>query len=131
MSKYQVLLRHKLNGQEVALSDHGLSRHIFTYLSPRDFVSYVRKHMLSPPIAGDAMREGKSPVIVDNTNTCAWEMKPYVNMVRVCVCACVCVGMHGVLHYYVFCCVLYVCVCVCVFSCVYVCRPSSMAIQWR
>ncbi|XP_061849561.1 NEDD4-binding protein 2-like 1 isoform X2 [Colius striatus] len=29
-----------------------------------------------------AMRSGKSPVIIDNTNIHAWEMKPYVMMAR-------------------------------------------------
>ena len=28
------------------------------------------------------MREGRTPVIIDNTNTTAWEMKAYVTMVR-------------------------------------------------
>lgn len=31
--------------------------------------------------AEDAMRDGRSPVIIDNTNIQAWEMKPYVQMV--------------------------------------------------
>ncbi|XP_029026130.1 NEDD4-binding protein 2-like 2 [Betta splendens] len=30
--------------------------------------------------AEDAMRDGRSPVIIDNTNIQAWEMKPYVEM---------------------------------------------------
>ncbi|KAK1169509.1 hypothetical protein AOXY_G8307 [Acipenser oxyrinchus oxyrinchus] len=30
--------------------------------------------------AGEAMDQGKSPVIIDNTNTQAWEMKPYVEL---------------------------------------------------
>ncbi|NXA37522.1 N42L2 protein, partial [Eudromia elegans] len=30
--------------------------------------------------AMQAMEEGKSPIIIDNTNTQAWEMKPYVEM---------------------------------------------------
>ncbi|CAM5076321.1 unnamed protein product, partial [Eretmochelys imbricata] len=29
-----------------------------------------------------AMKNGKSPVIIDNTNIHAWEMKPYVIMAR-------------------------------------------------
>lgn len=33
--------------------------------------------------AEDAMRDGRSPVIIDNTNIQAWEMKPYVRMVSV------------------------------------------------
>lgn len=31
--------------------------------------------------ARKAMKNGKSPVIIDNTNIHAWEMKPYVMMV--------------------------------------------------
>lgn len=27
------------------------------------------------------MKQGRSPVIIDNTNTQAWEMKPYVEVV--------------------------------------------------
>ncbi|NXF87822.1 N42L2 protein, partial [Eubucco bourcierii] len=30
--------------------------------------------------ARQAMEQGKSPVIIDNTNTQAWEMKPYVKV---------------------------------------------------
>ncbi|XP_070762397.1 NEDD4-binding protein 2-like 2 [Enoplosus armatus] len=30
--------------------------------------------------AKDAMHDGRSPIIIDNTNTQAWEMKPYVKM---------------------------------------------------
>ncbi|NWX12073.1 N42L2 protein, partial [Aegotheles bennettii] len=30
--------------------------------------------------AKQAMEQGKSPVIIDNTNTQAWEMKPYVEV---------------------------------------------------
>lgn len=32
--------------------------------------------------AKDAMQDGRSPIIIDNTNLQAWEMKPYVKMVR-------------------------------------------------
>lgn len=31
--------------------------------------------------AKQAINQGRSPVIIDNTNTQAWEMKPYVEMV--------------------------------------------------
>lgn len=31
--------------------------------------------------AQDAMQDGRSPIIIDNTNVQAWEMKPYVKMV--------------------------------------------------
>lgn len=32
--------------------------------------------------AKEAMKMGKSPIIIDNTNTQKWEFKPYVSMVR-------------------------------------------------
>lgn len=37
----------------------------------------------SPPtlLAREALQRRLSPVIIDNTNTAAWEMKPYVTMV--------------------------------------------------
>lgn len=31
--------------------------------------------------AKNAMHDGRSPIIIDNTNIQAWEMKPYVSMV--------------------------------------------------
>ena len=31
--------------------------------------------------AKNAMHDGRSPIIIDNTNVQAWEMKPYVSMV--------------------------------------------------
>ncbi|KAL7849133.1 hypothetical protein SRHO_G00207560 [Serrasalmus rhombeus] len=34
--------------------------------------------------AGDAMLRGRSPVIIDNTNIQAWEMKPYVTLALEC-----------------------------------------------
>lgn len=36
------------------------------------------------------MRDGRSPIIIDNTNIQAWEMKPYVRMVSVVLFVCVC-----------------------------------------
>lgn len=32
--------------------------------------------------ARQAMDQGRSPIIIDNTNTQAWEMKPYVEAVN-------------------------------------------------
>lgn len=34
-----------------------------------------------PLSAKNAMHDGRSPIIIDNTNIQAWEMKPYVSMV--------------------------------------------------
>lgn len=36
-----------------------------------------------PLSAENAMRDGRSPIIIDNTNLQAWEMKPYVRMVNI------------------------------------------------
>ena len=33
-------------------------------------------------LAKEAVAEGKNPVIIDNTNTQAWEMRFYVELVR-------------------------------------------------
>ncbi|XP_053728724.1 NEDD4-binding protein 2-like 2 isoform X1 [Synchiropus splendidus] len=37
-------------------------------------------HKWNQDRAEEAMREGRTPIIIDNTNTQAWEMKPYVHM---------------------------------------------------
>ncbi|NXI99928.1 N42L1 protein, partial [Psophia crepitans] len=39
-------------------------------------------HKWNQKRARKAMKNGKSPVIIDNTNIHAWEMKPYVMMAR-------------------------------------------------
>ncbi|XP_075583789.1 NEDD4-binding protein 2-like 1 isoform X2 [Pelecanus crispus] len=39
-------------------------------------------HKWNQKRAHEAMKNGKSPVIIDNTNIHAWEMKPYVMMAR-------------------------------------------------
>ncbi|XP_055460066.1 NEDD4-binding protein 2-like 2, partial [Psammomys obesus] len=39
-----------------------------------------RAHDWSQSRAKRAIAEGRSPVIIDNTNTQAWEMRPYVEM---------------------------------------------------
>ncbi|NWX84630.1 N42L1 protein, partial [Nothoprocta pentlandii] len=39
-------------------------------------------HRWNQARAEKAMKNGKSPVIIDNTNIHAWEMKPYVMMAR-------------------------------------------------
>ena len=41
----------------------------------------VHVHNMYLSLARDAMRTGNNPVIIDNTNTNAWEMKPYVLLV--------------------------------------------------
>lgn len=34
-------------------------------------------------LASDAFKQNISPIIIDNTNTQVWEMKPYVAMVNI------------------------------------------------
>jgi hypothetical protein len=34
-------------------------------------------------LASDAFKRNISPIIIDNTNTTSWEMKPYVAMVNI------------------------------------------------
>jgi hypothetical protein len=51
--------------------------------------------------AREAMKMGKSPIIIDNTNTQVWEFKPYINLVgKTCLSQCipVSVGLYYLLQ---------------------------------
>ncbi|NWV77777.1 N42L1 protein, partial [Dasyornis broadbenti] len=50
------------------------------YIFEPDFLEDA--HKWNQKRAHKAMKNGKSPVIIDNTNIHAWEMKPYVMMAR-------------------------------------------------
>ncbi|NXI44164.1 N42L1 protein, partial [Galbula dea] len=50
------------------------------YVFEPDFLEDA--HKWNQKRARKAMKNGKSPVIIDNTNIQAWEMKPYVMMAR-------------------------------------------------
>ncbi|NXH15786.1 N42L1 protein, partial [Bucco capensis] len=50
------------------------------YVFEPDFLEDA--HKWNQKRARKAMKSGKSPVIIDNTNIHAWEMKPYVMMAR-------------------------------------------------
>ncbi|NXJ84565.1 N42L1 protein, partial [Trogon melanurus] len=50
------------------------------YIFEPDFLEDA--HKWNQKRARKAMKKGKSPVIIDNTNIHAWEMKPYVMMAR-------------------------------------------------
>ncbi|NWU13190.1 N42L1 protein, partial [Cephalopterus ornatus] len=50
------------------------------YVFEPDFLEDA--HKWNQKRARKAMKKGKSPVIIDNTNIHAWEMKPYVIMAR-------------------------------------------------
>uniref|UniRef100_A0A8C8B325 N42L1 protein n=1 Tax=Otus sunia TaxID=257818 RepID=A0A8C8B325_9STRI len=50
------------------------------YMFEPDFLEDA--HKWNQKRAHKAMKNGKSPVIIDNTNIHAWEMKPYVMMAR-------------------------------------------------
>ncbi|XP_051535557.1 NEDD4-binding protein 2-like 2 [Myxocyprinus asiaticus] len=60
-------------------------------LSTDDYFFQENRYVFDPTLLGDAhdwnqkraeraMLEGRSPIIIDNTNVKAWEMKPYVEM---------------------------------------------------
>ncbi|XP_051253170.1 NEDD4-binding protein 2-like 2 [Dicentrarchus labrax] len=60
-------------------------------LSTDDYFAYREGYRYEPGLLGaahewnqrrakDAMQDGRSPIIIDNTNIQAWEMKPYVKM---------------------------------------------------
>lgn len=52
---------------------------LFTCSNLNYITAYL--HALFFIAAQQAMEQGRSPVIIDNTNTQAWEMKPYVEVV--------------------------------------------------
>nr|XP_060626834.1 NEDD4-binding protein 2-like 1 [Anolis sagrei ordinatus] len=58
--------------------------YFFTEDGTYEFDSYALEdaHKWNQKRARKAMKNGKSPVIIDNTNIHAWEMKPYVIMAR-------------------------------------------------
>ena len=69
----------------------GLHPNTGVFFNPSVLICYCREskyryiiNILSLSLARDAMKTGNSPVIIDNTNTNAWEMKPYVLLVSNC-----------------------------------------------
>ncbi|XP_043547992.1 NEDD4-binding protein 2-like 1 [Chiloscyllium plagiosum] len=73
-------LKHQFRGAVILSTDDYFIREDGSYL----FQKYLldEAHEWNHERAKSAMRQGRSPIIIDNTNTEAWEMKPYVNMAR-------------------------------------------------
>ncbi|XP_039574171.1 NEDD4-binding protein 2-like 2 isoform X4 [Passer montanus] len=72
----RVLLGQSCDGVVLSTDDYFRQQHGYTYNAAQlgDAHEWNRKR------AKQAMEQGKSPVIIDNTNTQAWEMKPYVEV---------------------------------------------------
>ncbi|XP_058275464.1 uncharacterized protein LOC120749445 isoform X2 [Hirundo rustica] len=72
----RALLGQSCDGVVLSTDDYFRQRYGYTYNAAQlgDAHEWNRKR------AKQAMEQGKSPVIIDNTNTQAWEMKPYVEV---------------------------------------------------
>ncbi|XP_020383615.1 NEDD4-binding protein 2-like 1 isoform X1 [Rhincodon typus] len=73
-------LKHQFRDAVILSTDDYFIREDGSYL----FQKYLldEAHEWNHERAKSAMRLGRSTIIIDNTNTEAWEMKPYVNMAR-------------------------------------------------
>ncbi|KFO57385.1 NEDD4-binding protein 2-like 2 [Corvus brachyrhynchos] len=72
----RALLGQSCDGIVLSTDDYFRQQYGYTYNAAQlgDAHEWNRKR------AKQAMEQGKSPVIIDNTNTQAWEMKPYVEV---------------------------------------------------
>uniref|UniRef100_A0A8C3R274 NEDD4-binding protein 2-like 2 n=1 Tax=Cyanoderma ruficeps TaxID=181631 RepID=A0A8C3R274_9PASS len=72
----RVLLGQSSDGVVLSTDDYFRQQYGYTYNAAQlgDAHEWNRRR------AKQAMEQGKSPVIIDNTNTQAWEMKPYVEV---------------------------------------------------
>lgn len=72
----RVLLGQSCDGVVLSTDDYFRQQYGYSYNAAQlgDAHEWNRKR------AKQAMEQGKSPVIIDNTNTQAWEMKPYVEV---------------------------------------------------
>nr|XP_034971088.1 NEDD4-binding protein 2-like 1 [Zootoca vivipara] len=71
-------LKHEFPSAVVLSTDDYFSAEDGTYVFDPDALEDA--HRWNQKRARKAMKNGKSPVIIDNTNVRAWEMKPYVIM---------------------------------------------------
>uniref|UniRef100_A0A8C6JMH6 Uncharacterized protein n=1 Tax=Melopsittacus undulatus TaxID=13146 RepID=A0A8C6JMH6_MELUD len=71
-----VLLGQSCNGIVFSTDDYFRQQDGYTY----NAAQLGDAHNWNQMRAKQAMEQGKSPVIIDNTNTQAWEMKPYVEV---------------------------------------------------
>uniref|UniRef100_A0A8C2UD73 NEDD4 binding protein 2 like 2 n=1 Tax=Coturnix japonica TaxID=93934 RepID=A0A8C2UD73_COTJA len=70
------LLDHSRDGVVLSTDDYFRQQDGYTY----NAAQLGDAHDWNQKRAKQAMEQGKSPVIIDNTNTQAWEMKPYVEV---------------------------------------------------
>ncbi|KAA0702173.1 NEDD4-binding protein 2-like 2 [Triplophysa tibetana] len=70
------LLSGGTNGTILSTDDYFFQDNTYVF----DGTLLADAHVWNQKRAEDAMSEGRSPVIIDNTNIKAWEMKPYVKM---------------------------------------------------
>ncbi|NXR47165.1 N42L2 protein, partial [Hippolais icterina] len=71
-----VLLGQSCDGIVLSTDDYFRQQYGYTY----NAAQLGDAHEWNQKRAKQAMEQGKSPVIIDNTNTQAWEMKPYVEV---------------------------------------------------
>ncbi|OXB58067.1 hypothetical protein ASZ78_008407 [Callipepla squamata] len=72
----RILLGHSRDGIVLSTDDYFRQQDGYTY----NAAQLGDAHDWNQKRAKQAMEQGKSPVIIDNTNTQAWEMKPYVEV---------------------------------------------------
>ncbi|XP_021397617.2 NEDD4-binding protein 2-like 2 isoform X2 [Lonchura striata] len=72
----RVLLGQSCDGIVLSTDDYFHQQYGYTY----NAAQLGDAHEWNQKRAKQAMEQGKSPVIIDNTNTQAWEMKPYVEV---------------------------------------------------
>ncbi|XP_038261536.1 NEDD4-binding protein 2-like 1 isoform X1 [Dermochelys coriacea] len=73
-------LKREFPGAVILSTDDFFFTEDGTYVFSHDCLEEA--HLWNQKRAHKAMKNGKSPVIIDNTNIHAWEMKPYVIMAR-------------------------------------------------
>ncbi|XP_060570620.1 uncharacterized protein LOC132728916 [Ruditapes philippinarum] len=66
----------QLNGIVLSTDDYFMKGNIYTYNPDK----LTEAHQWNRERSKEAMKMGKSPVIIDNTNTQTWEFKPYISM---------------------------------------------------
>ncbi|KAF4788053.1 hypothetical protein TURU_164176 [Turdus rufiventris] len=72
----RILLGQSCDGIVLSTDDYFRQHYGYTY----NAAQLGDAHEWNQKRAKQAMEQGKSPVIIDNTNTQAWEMKPYVEV---------------------------------------------------
>ncbi|CAF1252724.1 unnamed protein product [Adineta steineri] len=71
-------LNHGYNGVILSTDDYFIDRNLNRYVF--DLNRLDDAHRYNHRRASDAFKRNISPIIIDNTNTQTWEMKPYVSM---------------------------------------------------